>query len=133
MNTTKQFGISSDNYYAKIIFDDITRAYLDALRNNDVKLLFLVITQYYQTTQHFYQKQSEAILTKINEAGELISPTKSQNAKQEMGFKFKNTEASIILHECWRLISNYLQKDGFFKRVYTNDETELAIQVGRSR
>jgi len=133
MKQTKQFGISSDNYYANIIFQHIFVDYLNATKKRDHKELFWVITQYYQTTQHFYQKDSKAIMSKINEAGKLIKSAKPNNQKDISDFVAGNTRATGLLHQCWREISNHLQKNGFFKRIYTNSESSLAVDMGSNR
>lgn len=124
MKTTKQFGISSDNYYANIIFQHIFVDYLAATKARNHTDLFWIITQYFQTTQHFYQKSSDSIMKKINKAGDLISNVEPASKEQRELFKENNTKATAILHDCWREISNHLQKDGFFKRIYTETATD---------
>ena len=124
MKTTKQFGISSDNYYANIIFQHIFVDYLKATKERNHTELFWIITQYYQTTQHFYQKDSKDIMAKIDEAGKLISNNKPSTKTEERLCQQRNTKATGILHDCWREISNHLQRDGFFKRIYTETETD---------
>jgi hypothetical protein len=131
MKQTKQFGISSDNYYANIIFQHIFVDYLKATKARDHEELFWIITQYFQTTQHFYQKNSPDIMKKITEAGKLIKPNKPTNQKELATFKTNNTLATGLLHECWREISNHLQRNEFFKRVYTNNESGLAVSLGQ--
>lgn len=129
MKTTSQFGISSDNYYANIIFQHIFVSYLKATRERNHEELFWIITQYFQTTQQFYQKKSPELLKKIDRAGKLIKMEKPLTPTDRAVFKQKNTIATGILHECWREMSNELQKDGFFKRVYKNNESSLAVSL----
>lgn len=126
----KNFVFTNENLYDQNIFGGVYPAFREALISDKGKDLYSAVEQYFYLTQHFYKgKKSDAVETALFEAQKdmFSAPADKRNIKAGLIHEKKREVAKLKLRKIWKVISNHLDNDQYFKKSFHTGGSSYAV------